>query len=78
MTVGAGSGPASSGRIRRRMSPPRRDVGTPYSDAARSVAGTPTRSAAPVTEPADVPTMTLARRASQPISRSSAASTPAW
>ena len=63
--------------MRWRMAPPRREVATPYSDAARSVAGTPTRSAAPVTEPADVPTITAASRASQPLSRSSAARTPA-
>ena len=48
---------------------PRREVGTPYSEAARSVAGTPTRSAAPVTEPAEVPTMMAAARGSQPLSR---------
>ena len=56
---GVGSGSTSAGRMRRRMAPPLRDVGTPYSEAARSVAGTPTRSAAPVTEPAEVPTMTV-------------------
>ncbi len=75
-TVGTGRGP-SSGRIRSNRAPPRRDSGAPAADAARSEAGTPTRRAAPVTEPADVPTMMSAWRGSQWASRSRAASTPA-
>ena len=46
--------------------------------AARSWAGTPARSNAPMIEPADVPTTTSASRGSQRRSLASAASAPAW
>ena len=72
LTEGEGRGPASGGRIRCSRAAPRRDRGPPQAEAARSEAGMPTRSAVPVTEPADVPTMTEAWRGSHPTSPSMA------
>src|SRR5262245_45784877 len=57
---------------------PAADSGRPSERASMSAGARPARRVAPVIDPAEVPTMTSARRASQPIASWSAASTPPW
>ena len=72
-TGGLGGGPApASSRV------PAADIGRPSARASRSAAPSPARSDVAVMDPADVPTITVARRGSQPVVSSTAASTPAW
>jgi hypothetical protein len=64
--------------LRAAMRRPSADTGPSVERAARSGAESPARRSAPTMDPADVPTITSASRASQPVTSASPASTPAW
>lgn len=61
-----------------RIAAPSALSGCPVIRATKSGGGKPARSSAADVEPAEVPTMVGAMRASQPSSSASAAITPAW
>ncbi len=57
---------------------PSRERGSPRARAARSCAERPARRKAPVSEPAEVPTTSVAARGSNPVASARAERTPAW
>ena len=68
---------AVAGPHPRQRRAPSAESGAPVAAACRSAGDRPARSVVPAIEPADVPTMTSAVRASHPVDSARAASTPA-